>query len=90
MSKINIKKAIVSVSDKSLLEKIGNYFLKFNITVLSTGGTYTFLKKEFPKLKLMEIASYTGFKEILDGRVKTLHPLIHAGILAKKKLSFAH
>ena len=84
MSKINIKKAIVSVSDKSQLQKIGNYFLKYNIAVLSTGGTYTFLKKEFPKLKLMEIASYTGFKEILDGRVKTLHPLVHAGILAKK------
>ena len=48
MSKINIRKAIVSVSDKSLLEKIGNYFLKYNITVLSTGGTYKILKKNFP------------------------------------------
>ena len=84
MSKINILKALVSVSDKSFLDKIANYFLKYNITVLSTGGTYSFLKKEFPKLKLIEIASYTSFKEILDGRVKTLHPLVHAGILAKK------
>ena len=84
MSKINIRKVIVSVSDKSLLEKIGNYFLKYDITVLSTGGTFNFLKKKFPKLKLLEIASYTGFKEILDGRVKTLHPLVHAGILSKK------
>ena len=84
MSKINIRKALVSVSDKSLLKKIGNYFLKYSITVLSTGGTYTFLKKQFPKLKIIEIASYTGFKEILDGRVKSLHPLVHAGILAKR------
>ena len=84
MSKINILKALVSVSDKSFLDKIANYFLKYNITVLSTGGTYSFLKKEFPKLKLIEISSYTSFKEILDGRVKTLHPLVHAGILAKK------
>ena len=85
MSKINIRKAIVSVSDKSLLEKIGEYFLKYNITVLSTGGTYTFLKKKFPNLRIKEIAAFTNFKEILDGRVKTLHPLIHAGILANKK-----
>ena len=84
MSKINIKRAIVSVSDKSLLEKVGKYFLKYRISVLSTGGTYNFLKKNFPNLKLVEIASFTGFKEILDGRVKTLHPMIHAGILAKK------
>ncbi len=84
MSKIIIRKALVSVSDKSYLEKIATYFLKFNVTVLSTGGTYAFLRKEFPQLKLKEISSYTGFKEILDGRVKTLHPLVHAGILAKK------
>ena len=48
MSKINIRKVIVSVSDKSLLEKIGNYFLKYDVTVLSTGGTFNFLKKNFP------------------------------------------
>ena len=48
MSKINILKALVSVSDKSFLDKIANYFLKYNITVLSTGGTYSFLKKNFP------------------------------------------
>ena len=51
MSKINIKKAIVSVSDKNLLNKIGKYFLKYNIVVLSTGGTYKFLKKNFPTLR---------------------------------------
>ena len=85
MSKINIRKAIVSVSDKNLLNKIGKYFLKYNIVVLSTGGTYKFLKKNFPDLKIKEIAAFTNFNEILDGRVKTLHPLIHAGILANKE-----
>ena len=84
MSKINIKKAIVSVSDKNLLNKIGKYFLKYNIVVLSTGGTYKFFKENFPNLKIKEISSFTNFNEILDGRVKTLHPLIHAGILANK------
>ena len=57
MSKINIKKAIVSVSDKNLLNKIGKYFLKYNVVVLSTGGTYKFLKKNFPDLKIKEIAA---------------------------------
>ena len=85
MSKINIKKAIVSVSDKNLLNKIGKYFLKYNVVVLSTGGTYKFLKKNFPDLKIKEIAAFTNFNEILDGRVKTLHPLNHAGILADKE-----
>ena len=85
MSKINIKKAIVSVSDKNLLNKIGKYFLKYNIVVLSTGGTYKFFKENFPNLKIKEISSFTNFNEILDGRVKTLHPLIHAGILANKE-----
>ena len=47
MSKINIRKALVSVSDKSLLEKIGEYFLKYSIIVMSTGGTYNFFKKNF-------------------------------------------
>ena len=60
MSKINIKKAIVSVSDKNLLNKIGKYFLKYNIVVLSTGGTYKFLKKNFPDLKIKEISAFTN------------------------------
>ena len=85
MTKISIERAIVSVSDKSHLEKLGQYFLRNKVTVLSTGGTFSFLKKKFKKLKLEEISNFTNFKEILDGRVKTLHPYIHAGILAKKK-----
>ena len=79
-----IKTALVSVSDKEGLEKIAEYFLKNDILVFSSGGTYTHLKKINPQLKLIEVSSYTKFSEILNGRVKTLHPLIHAGILADK------
>ena len=84
MSKINIRKALVSVSDKSLLEKIGEYFLKYSIIVMSTGGTYNFLKKKFPSLKLQEIADFTNFKEILDGRVKHFILLFMQGFLQRK------
>ena len=84
MKKINIKTALVSVSDKSELEKLADYFFKYNIKVISSGGTFKSLKKLNPKLELIEVSSYTNFNEILDGRVKTLHPLIHAGILADK------
>ena len=84
MSKIRIKQAIVSVSDKSNLEKLSFFFYKNNIKVLSSGGTFDFLKKINSRLMLTKIENFTKFPEILDGRVKTLHPLIHAGILANK------
>ena len=48
-------------------------------------GYLQIFKKNFPDLKIKEIAAFTNFNEILDGRVKTLHPLIHAGILANKE-----
>ena len=84
MSQIRIKQAIVSVSDKSNLEELSSFFYKNNIKVLSSGGTFDFLKKINSRLMLTKIENFTKFKEILDGRVKTLHPLIHAGILANK------
>lgn len=82
--KVKIKTALVSVSDKQGLEKIAKYLLENDILVFSSGGTYHYLRKINPRLKLLEVSTYTKFKEILDGRVKTLHPLIHAGILADK------
>ena len=82
--KVKIKTALVSVSDKQGLEKMAEYFLNNGIIVFSSGGTYNYLRKIDPRLKLIEVSSYTKFSEILDGRVKTLHPLIHAGILADK------
>ena len=88
MKKIRIKTALVSVSDKTNLIKLASYFLDNNILVISSGGTFKYLKKLNPKLKLIEVSDYTKFNEILDGRVKTLHPIIHAGILADKNKAF--
>ena len=84
MSDLKIKRALVSVSNKDNLEKLVEYFKKYKITVLSSGGTYSFLKNLDSNLLVQEISKFTNFQEILDGRVKTLHPLIHGGILAKK------
>lgn len=79
-----IKKAIVSVFDKSYLNLLAEYFLNFNINVFSTGGTSKFLKSFSSKIKVIDISDFTKFNEILGGRVKSLHPIIHSGILAKK------
>jgi len=84
MSKI--KSALISVSDKSNLKPLLKVLNKNKIKLISSGGTY----KEIRKLnfKCIEISKFTGFKEILDGRVKTLHPKIHAGILNKRNDKF--
>ena len=84
MNKIKIKTALVSVSDKTELRKLADYFFENNIKVISSGGTFQDLKRLNQKLNLIEVSSYTNFNEILGGRVKTLHPFIHAGILADK------
>ena len=77
-----IKRAIISVSDKSHLIKILPTLKKFKIEVLSSGGTYKYIRKL--GYKSVEISDFTKFHEILDGRVKTLHPKIHSGILFKR------
>tara|TARA_B100000315_G_scaffold138679_1_gene127750 strand:+ start:2278 stop:3825 length:1548 start_codon:yes stop_codon:yes gene_type:complete len=77
---VKIKKALLSLSDKSDLKKILYNLNKYKIELISSGGTYKEIKKLGYKCK--EISEYTGFKEMLDGRVKTLHPKIHAGILS--------
>ena len=79
-----IKKALISVSDKTQLKSILTTLKKYKIELISSGGTY----KEVKKLgyKCIEVSSYTGSPEILDGRVKTLHPKIHAGILSKRNI----
>ncbi len=84
MKEIKIKRAIVSVFDKTNLNLLADYFIKNNVQVLSTGGTALFLKKYSKKIKLIEISKFTKFNEILGGRVKSLHPYIHSAILAKK------
>tara|TARA_B100001057_G_scaffold271283_1_gene271492 strand:+ start:2496 stop:4034 length:1539 start_codon:yes stop_codon:yes gene_type:complete len=78
-----IKRALISVSDKSQLIKILPILKKFKIEILSSGGTYKYIKKL--GFKCIEISDFTNFREILDGRVKTLHPKIHSGILFKRE-----
>ena len=78
-----IKRALISVSDKKDLKKILKILAKYKIKIISSGGTYKEIKKL--KYKCLEISDYTNSPEILEGRVKTLHPKIHAGILSKRK-----
>ena len=75
-----IQNDLISISDKSHLEKILRYLEKYKINLISSGGTYRKIKKL--GYNCIEIEKYTKFKEMLDGRVKTLHPKIHAGILS--------
>ena len=78
-----IKKALISVSDKKSLKNILKVLYKYNVELISSGGTYKEIKKL--KYKCNEVSNYTDFPEILGGRVKTLHPKIHAGILSIRK-----
>mgnify|MGYP001957085097 FL=1 len=77
-----IKQALISVSDKNKLKLILKILKKFKIKIISSGGTYKKLKKL--GYKCNEVSKFTNSSEILDGRVKTLHPKIHAGILNKR------
>ncbi len=78
-----IKKAIISLSDKSEIKLILNTLKKYRVDVISSGGT----SREIKKLgyKCTEVSEYTNTDEILDGRVKTLHPKLYAGILSKRE-----
>jgi len=78
-----IKRAIISVSNKSNLKPILSILKKFNIEIISSGGSYKKIKSL--NHKCIKVSNYTGFSEILGGRVKTLHPKIHAGILNIRK-----
>ena len=78
-----IKTALISVSDKRNLKPILSSLKKNNIKIISSGGTYKEIKKL--KFKCSEVSEFTNSPEILEGRVKTLHPKIHAGILNKRK-----
>src|SRR6056300_973968 len=78
-----IKTALISVSDKKNLKPLLNSLKKNNIKIISSGGTYKEIKKL--KFKCVEVSEFTNSPEILEGRVKTLHPKIHAGILNKRK-----
>ena len=79
---MRVTKALLSVSDKEGIADFGKGLSSIGIQIISTGGTATFLKKA--GIKVTEISILTGFPELLDGRVKTLHPVVHGGILAKR------
>ena len=78
-----IKRAIISVSDKSNLKIILPVLKKLKIEIISSGGTFKKIKSM--NYNCLEISNYTEFPQMLDGRIKTLHPKIHAGILNIRK-----
>jgi phosphoribosylaminoimidazolecarboxamide formyltransferase/IMP cyclohydrolase len=77
-----VRRALLSVSDKTGLLELAHALSKSNIEILSTGGTARLLASE--GLSVREVSSYTGFPEIMGGRVKTLHPKIHGGLLGRR------
>ncbi len=77
---MTIKRALISVSDKTGLLEFAKFLASQNITILSTGGTAKALRDA--GIAVTEVSDHTGFPEIMDGRVKTLHPKIHGGLLA--------
>jgi len=79
-----IKQALISVSEKAGVVEFARGLAGFGIALLSTGGTAKLLREA--GLKVTEVADYTGFPEMLDGRVKTLHPRIHGGLLGRRDL----
>jgi phosphoribosylaminoimidazolecarboxamide formyltransferase/IMP cyclohydrolase len=82
--RVAIKRALLSVSDKTGLLELAQALVDAGVSIISTGGTYSAIKAA--GLPVTEVAEVTGFPETLDGRVKTLHPKIHAGILADMRL----
>ncbi|WP_292977789.1 bifunctional phosphoribosylaminoimidazolecarboxamide formyltransferase/IMP cyclohydrolase [Nitrosomonas sp.] len=81
---MNIKQALISVSDKTGVAELASALHQLGISIISTGGTAKLLQAT--GIPVTEISDYTGFPEMLDGRVKTLHPKVHAGILARMDL----
>ena len=75
----NIQRALISVSDKAGLVPFARALEEMGVEIISTGGTAKLLAKE--GIKVIEISEYTGFPEMMDGRVKTLHPKVHGGLL---------
>ncbi|MDP1660037.1 MAG: bifunctional phosphoribosylaminoimidazolecarboxamide formyltransferase/IMP cyclohydrolase [Methylotenera sp.] len=79
-----IKRALISVSDKSGILELALALTKLNVEILSTGGTAKLFRDN--NIPVIEVSDYTGFTEMLDGRVKTLHPKVHGGILGRRDL----
>jgi phosphoribosylaminoimidazolecarboxamide formyltransferase / IMP cyclohydrolase len=76
---MKIERAVVSVSSKAGLGELGSFLKGYNVEIMSTGGTKKYLDEQ--GVPTVDISTYTGFPEIMDGRVKTLHPKVAGGIL---------
>jgi len=81
-SRLPIRRALLSVSDKSGIVPFAHELAALGVELLSTGGTFALLQKE--GISVTEVADYTGFPEMMGGRVKTLHPKIHGGLLGRR------
>ncbi len=79
-----VRRALLSVSDKTGIEEFAMSLRKLGVELLSTGGTAKLLREK--DIEVTEVSDYTGFPEIMDGRVKTLHPKIHGGILGRRDI----
>ncbi|WP_027909688.1 bifunctional phosphoribosylaminoimidazolecarboxamide formyltransferase/IMP cyclohydrolase [Pseudomonas sp. URMO17WK12:I4] len=86
-TRLPVRRALISVSDKTGILEFARELVALNVEILSTGGTYKLLKDN--GVAAVEVADYTGFPEMMDGRVKTLHPKIHGGILGRRALDGA-
>ncbi|MEH6445812.1 MAG: bifunctional phosphoribosylaminoimidazolecarboxamide formyltransferase/IMP cyclohydrolase [Oceanospirillaceae bacterium] len=82
-----IRRALISVSDKTGIVEFASILERHGVEILSTGGTYKLLQDN--NIAAIEVSDYTGFPEMMDGRVKTLHPKIHGGILARRGIDEA-
>lgn len=82
LSAIRIRRALISVSDKSGIVEFAQALAGMGVEILSTGGTFKLLAEQ--GINAVEVSDYTGFPEMMDGRVKTLHPKIHGGILGRR------
>ncbi len=80
---VPIRRALLSVSDKTQLEFLARTLVEAGVEILSTGGTAMALRNA--GIEVVEVADHTGFPEMLDGRVKTLHPVIHGGLLGRRE-----
>src|SRR5690606_10524730 len=86
-SKTPIRRALISVSDKTGIVEFAQALDALGVEILSTGGTFKLLREN--AIPAIEVAHYTGFAEMMDGRVKTLHPKIHGGILGRRDIDAA-
>ncbi|XOV84201.1 MAG: bifunctional phosphoribosylaminoimidazolecarboxamide formyltransferase/IMP cyclohydrolase [bacterium] len=87
MSNVNIKRALLSVSDKTGIVELAGALSAAGVSLLSTGGTHKVIADA--GIAVTEVSAYTGFPEMMEGRVKTLHPKVHGGILGRRDVDQA-